>query len=207
MSKASRARWSAVNRPKAQIGGHPSVAVSDRPRAEQMIQGARALGLMVAGLVHSNRQRVEGVQAIAAEAAAVAAPTSSCKAGCAFCCKAGRFQVIPDEVTMLAPHVSPAAWDRVRALAGMDQDEAERRDCPLLDPVSRMCSVYDHRPTICRTYFVVSPASVCETDGSIKVNADPAVFTMQFAAQLFPANPFTGILWRELVALAPRVAE
>lgn len=187
MSKESRARWS----------------VAHQPRAEQLVQDARALGLLAARLVNSRRERVDAIQAVAGQAAAAAATVSSCKAGCASCCKAGPFQVIPDEVDILAPHVSSAAWDRVRALAGLDQDEAERRDCPLLDPASRTCSVYAHRPVICRTYLVTSPASECETAGTVKINGDAAVFTMQFAQRLFPANPFTGILWRELLARVP----
>ena len=43
---------------------------------------------------------------------------------------------------------------------GRDVD-GERALCPLLDPDTKLCTVYAERPLVCRAYVVVSPPDFC----------------------------------------------
>ena len=83
----------------------------------------------------------------------------SCRGfACSGCCR-GEVRVRPDEVERIVPLVSPAAWLRIRAVPAT----ANRKTlvCPLLDPVTRACTVYVERPLVCRGYTVATPPEWC----------------------------------------------
>lgn len=97
-----------------------------------------------------------------------------CAPGCAFCCHLSVFVSVP-ELLHLAAHlrrtrspealVSLTARVQATAAAVAELSKAERaqakRACPLLDPTTRQCSVYDARPLTCRAYNSCD-AAVCE---------------------------------------------
>jgi uncharacterized protein len=73
-------------------------------------------------------------------------------AGCTACCRSSQFiHIAPDERETLARIPSellfPApGWPRGHVVLGYD----ERGHCPML--INDRCSIYEHRPTTCRTY-------------------------------------------------------
>ena len=85
-------------------------------------------------------------------------------AGCCGCCR-GEIALHPREAQRLLPHVTPAAWERVRRqhelYQGAPEGAAQRlARCPLLEPDGR-CGVYAERPLACRAYVVVTPVDWC----------------------------------------------
>lgn len=204
MSRESRRRMADAKGGGVNEALAAGYSLKDRAAGEAMLEAAVRLGQLARVAVRSRHEAMILVQHIGSETAGRYKEMAGCRGkGCHWCCKADAFRVAPEEVDVLAPLVTSAAWARVRALAGLTQEEAAHRDCPLLDPVTKGCSVYDRRPMICRTYLVATPAENCATDGKITVIGDAAVFTIKAAMQIFPENPMTGILWRELLARAP----
>jgi Fe-S-cluster containining protein len=73
--------------------------------------------------------------------------------------------------------VSEAAWERVRAVPG----NANLRTliCPLLDPTTKLCSVYTERPLVCRAFSAIGDWKNCypELAGSqtVKTPSSPLV--------------------------------
>lgn len=95
--------------------------------------------------------------------------------GCAACCR-GDVVAHPAEVEHLRAYVTAAAWARVRERAALKLLARMRAPCPLLDPETQTCTVYAHRPGVCRIYAVVTPPAWCDakTAGSRDI-ANPAV--------------------------------
>jgi Fe-S-cluster containining protein len=64
-----------------------------------------------------------------------------------------------------------AAWLRVHDAASSIEADPTHTLCPLLDPETRACSVYDERPLACRAYLAVTPVDDCypERTGPRKV--------------------------------------
>jgi uncharacterized protein len=88
-----------------------------------------------------------------------------CAPGCAFCCHLSVFASVP-ELLHLAAYLQrtrpPAALaaltasvlataEAVRELSQAARAQA-KRPCPLLDPATRQCGVYEARPLTCRAY-------------------------------------------------------
>ena len=73
-------------------------------------------------------------------------------AGCTACCRSAHFvHIAPDETDTLAripaELLFPApGWPRGHLVLGYD----ERGHCPML--IDDQCSIYEHRPTTCRTF-------------------------------------------------------
>lgn len=167
-----------------------------------LVQAAESAGALIRAIAPAERW-VEGVQALAEQRFHMIRGRSSCGAGCSACCTANAIPVLPGEVERLMPFVSDAAKERARALRGVDQKTADRIPCPLLDTTTRRCSVYEHRPAICRPYSVVSPPENCGTTAEIRMDGEAEVFTIGFARALYQEEkPFRRILWRELSRLA-----
>lgn len=80
-----------------------------------------------------------------------------CKAGCAFCCYHS-VACSKAEAMQIAGHIAsdPVLTRRVRRAAseraGLDAKRilAQHEPCPLLDPETGMCGVYEIRPIACR---------------------------------------------------------
>ncbi|MEQ8666880.1 MAG: YkgJ family cysteine cluster protein [Rhodospirillales bacterium] len=91
----------------------------------------------------------------------------ACSAGCSFCCHNHEVHAAPLEAIRIARYVSTRMTDNQRsAVAGrVAEVMAQKREidklarppgtrrifpCPLLDPESGLCQVYDVRPLVCR---------------------------------------------------------
>ncbi len=95
----------------------------------------------------------------------------SCKSGCSACCHT-QVSITSDEASLLVKQiVSGAEVDlrRLRLLAdtGNNAEEFyklsyEDRACPFLG-AGDTCTVYENRPSVCRTNHVVSEPVLCET--------------------------------------------
>lgn len=141
----------------------------------------------------------------------ISCPTSG--KGCWGCCR-GAVVVQPEEVAQVAPLVDGPGWNRVNDLMQIlftSKDDTEFDQllttaiCPLLDPETKVCTVYEKRPLVCRSYVVVSPVDDCYPERSgIKDVATPTDAYMILAnAQLGLANggpmvlqPFTLALYQ-----------
>lgn len=97
--------------------------------------------------------------ACAANGCPISCPTGDDAIGCNGCCR-GEIIALPGEAEAIAERMDDASWERVRALPD-STDERRRAVCPLLDPDTGACSVYDIRPCACRVYAVVSPVDWC----------------------------------------------
>lgn len=108
--------------------------------------------------------------------------------GCAACC---RSDVVahPAEVAELLPHVTDAAWARVDARADMDGSELLASPCALLDPETRLCTVYAHRPGLCRVYAVTGPPEDCDVSRAVREVVRPAVPVMELGLAMDHALP------------------
>src|SRR4051812_14579993 len=93
------------------------------------------------------------VDAALAEAARKAGPWLACRAGCFECC-IGAFPISPLDAERLRDGLAstdPARASRIlhRARDWRDEDDAP---CPVLDPDTGMCDLYEWRPLTCRTF-------------------------------------------------------
>lgn len=110
----------------------------------------------------------------------------TCTRGCSHCCKTN-VTVTRAEAHLLltyAGHQGVAVdWERVRrqsAHAGPVRwkvQPVEDRACVFLDAASGECRVYEHRPTGCRKYFVITPPGDCDNI------AHPGGRVLHFVAQ------------------------
>ena len=81
-----------------------------------------------------------------------------CRARCWGCCRGG-IQLWEAEWQRLRPLVNGAALERLQA-QGRDID-GDTALCPLLDPDTKLCTIYRERPLVCRAYVVVTPRDYC----------------------------------------------
>jgi hypothetical protein len=97
--------------------------------------------------------------------------TVQCRAGCASCCRL-MITVFPDEavLALFAAESVGVVPDRTRlerqatarTLREWNALSREDRTCVFLR--DERCSIYEHRPSACRKYAVVSPPELCDTD-------------------------------------------
>lgn len=97
-------------------------------------------------------------------ASAVTCPT---RPGCNACCHSD-FPVYVEELAALVPHISAAAWERVRRNASHMVERATGTPCPLLGDDGG-CEVYEHRPAVCRAHAVTTAPELCGTPMEIGV--------------------------------------
>jgi len=130
-------------------------------------------------------------------------PPISCRKGCAACCRQ-LVSVTPDEAKLLAfaAHEAGHVIDRARlarqaAAVGLqgwrELDSADKRCVMLKDDAT--CAVYEHRPTACRKYQVVSPPSRCDIErhpgAQVVVAIGPEAEVIASAALgVFGSGPF-----------------
>lgn len=108
--------------------------------------------------------------------------------GCSDCCRSDVL-THPAELAELLPHVPEAAWPRVEALGELTGLERLTAPCALLDPDTRRCTVYAHRPGVCRIYAVVGPPEDCDTGRGPAVVARPAAPVAALAHAMDHALP------------------
>lgn len=105
-------------------------------------------------------------------------------AGCTACCRSSQFvHIAPDESETLAripaELLFPApGWPRGHLVLGYD----ERGHCPML--IDDQCSIYEHRPTTCRTYDCRIFAAA-----GIDADADKIEITRRVKQWRFAADP------------------
>ncbi|OWU84637.1 hypothetical protein ATO6_13360 [Oceanicola sp. 22II-s10i] len=149
-----------------------------KPRGPSRAATERVRRMLVAYLETAIRQRLPAQQVIADMASGRAARRlgdvardmierdpppvlrdAACASGCAFCCILSGGDggtITEDEARRLHEALAP--------LAGVPDGRGwHPAACPALDPDSRMCRVYDDRPTICRS-FVSTDAKACEVN-------------------------------------------
>jgi Fe-S-cluster containining protein len=141
--------------------------------------------------VSSDQQLIQIVDAALAEAARKAGAWLACRPGCAECCigpfaistlDAARLRRGLDELARVdaerAAQVRRRAKESAERLRRefpddtlrrvIEEDEAgEDELCPALDPETRTCDLYAHRPITCRTFgppvrFAEQSLAVCE---------------------------------------------
>lgn len=101
----------------------------------------------------------------------------SCGKSCTACCHT-QVSVTGDEANLLANEILTGAevdLDRLQNLATAENDahsfylkDYDQRACPFLKD-DGLCSVYESRPTVCRTNHVVSDPIACETKGGVEL--------------------------------------
>lgn len=109
----------------------------------------------------------------------------SCRAGCAHCCHL-EMGVTLGEVQLLSMVIKdkqiPIDTERLRRQTQRpDGVWAELplgdRQCVMLDPETKKCRVYEHRPTVCRKHHVITPPENCDhskhPDGGLVLWFDP----------------------------------
>jgi Fe-S-cluster containining protein len=113
--------------------------------------------------------------------AASASGMASCKRGCVSCCHnlvgaslaegvllASRLDEDP-ALRRDAAAITAALRAQLSFISGLDASKpygylAAKIPCAFLDPETKDCRVYEHRPTACRTYYVVSDPEQCSPD-------------------------------------------
>ncbi len=99
----------------------------------------------------------------AKEGKPVTCPTGPEAVGCNGCCR-GAVIVLPVELSTIMRKMDAAAWKRIDDQGDEILEKPRQAVCPLLDPETGGCTVYDVRPIACRLYAVVSPPSDCDAD-------------------------------------------
>jgi len=95
-----------------------------------------------------------------------------CKPGCSACCNR-QIYITAAEALIIQEHLEksgqwPQVEARARALLALARDTPPvswfkmNITCPVLDPVSRLCTAYETRPSPCSTHFVRSDPSQCD---------------------------------------------
>jgi Fe-S-cluster containining protein len=98
----------------------------------------------------------------------------SCQNGCSFCCHTA-VDISIDEADLLVRYTHDEGisidWDKVTRQSEMNGDRdwwllnSEDRKCVFLNNNGK-CSVYKHRPGVCRKLMVVSDSSLCDMDNN-----------------------------------------
>jgi Fe-S-cluster containining protein len=95
-----------------------------------------------------------------------------CKPGCSACCNR-QIYITTAEALIIQEHLEKAGtWPevekRARALLMLSRNTPPvawfkmNIMCPVLDPVTKLCTAYEVRPTPCSTHFVRSDPSQCD---------------------------------------------
>lgn len=82
---------------------------------------------------------------------------SGCRA--ALCCRSD-FPIFTGEAERIRPHVPIRAMARIRRDRTLLEPLTTGHPCPMLDP-DGSCSIYDHRPAVCRSFDSEVPAPAC----------------------------------------------
>lgn len=110
-----------------------------------------------------------------------------CEAGCSACCNR-QIYITVAEALIIQEHLEksgewPTVEQRARAVMLIARDAPAiswfkmNIMCPVLDPVSRLCTAYDVRPSPCSTHFVRSDPAQCDPWTTTNSEYDPVEFT------------------------------
>jgi Fe-S-cluster containining protein len=117
-------------------------------------------------------------------------PLSCGGVGCNGCCRASVPATMP-EVDEIVQAMTPEAWAALEANEDQIRDDPQVAFCPLLDPETGGCSVYEIRPLVCRLYAVCSPKEWCwpERTGTKEVSIPKDSFDWIFKLYTAMMNP------------------
>ena len=129
--------------------------------------------------------------------------TPTCKRGCAHCCSMLATIHVMEGLLLAREALKLPSWRRIAmkarsaSIAGRgiyDTAEyfAKGIECPLLDPESKDCMVYEARPGPCRQHFAASPPEMC----------DPAFNTGRQPVSLFDGHQFVKVTLKLCCELA-----
>lgn len=128
-------------------------------------------------------------------------------AGCNGCCR-GSVELTLEEAEDVVEVVDEAGWLRVeRAAADLVANPLTAR-CPLIDPETGGCSVYEKRPLVCRSYASTSPRDWCWPERSGRRTVErlmPTVIT-ELLLDVASSNTSTDLGTALLQALSARRA-
>jgi len=131
--------------------------------------------------------------------AKVASGMATCRRGCNHCCYNLVGSTLAEGVLIASllledsvlskdlPRLKAVLQEQLVFVMGLDARKSyayleAKRPCAFLDQESGDCRVYEHRPTACRTYYVVSDPSQCSPDRpgaeTLYVDASPALKTL-----------------------------
>lgn len=131
----------------------------------------------------------------------------SCSVGCSACCRSFAKQITDDEADLLASLVKSGTvtidLDKLNQQANELRSEdpelrkkAELSPCPFIGENNR-CTVYADRPSVCRKYYVTSPAANCSTKENVIPRIDLMPELIVSASMSLPDNGF-GIMHMQL---------
>lgn len=139
----------------AKVSQHPGLETKFDP----LLKKAQQVATSVAYPVWERRERVD---TIISEVAKMVAPLSCCSKGCGACCKMavtitnGEAEKI-GKAYKITPRKAKPAFDREHEV-----QQYMNTVCPFLK--KGVCSIYEHRPTPCRTHFNISDyPAICDT--------------------------------------------
>lgn len=130
-----------------------------------------------------------------------------CKPACAGCCNRLIFLTAAEAVVMVDYLIKHNKWEETRKRC--ESLVPTVRDvpvvswfkmnimCPVLDPVSRLCTAYETRPSPCSTHFVKSDPGLCDPWNTSPGTFEPLDFMdlhNQFTESLAKAVDGYGIL-------------
>jgi Fe-S-cluster containining protein len=140
----------------------------------------------------------------------------SCTKGCAHCCYT-EVGITRDEALLLHCAAEEAGisidMDRLRAQAAQPEGQWSNLDYPMRRCVflaeDNSCGVYEHRPSACRKYLVVTPPERCDTNkhagAEVGRFVNPEAEVLHNAAlQAFKAGSMPQMLLETLPAVPPQ---
>ena len=84
-----------------------------------------------------------------------------CKEGCSLCCESGNYPITNLEAEFLKEGYTSLPEELKKEISlkitKLKENPQEMYECPFL--INKRCSVYEHRPLICRTFGVLSSKS------------------------------------------------
>lgn len=98
----------------------------------------------------SRRSKLANIQALVSEVRQVAGPHTACRQGCSACCHQ-RVMMSQSEADAIGQRIGRAAMQLPANYVAPDvHDFGRDTPCPFL--VENACSIYEHRPFVCRNY-------------------------------------------------------
>ena len=91
-----------------------------------------------------------------------------CKKGCSYCCSIN-VDVTEVEAAYIAENTGTKIKDNI--IFSKHKNKYFGVPCPFLDQNNHLCSIYEFRPSVCRTYFVFDDSELCKQEvGQLEIN-------------------------------------
>lgn len=94
--------------------------------------------------------------------------TAVCKKGCSYCCSIN-VDVPEVEASYIAENIGMSTKNS--HIFSVPDKQYFGTLCPFLDQNNHICSIYEFRPSVCRSYFVFDDPELCKQEiGQLEVN-------------------------------------